>query len=380
MSELAQLRAAGRQLSPERTIAALERSFESWRAPDSPWRRRLAKELGLYSQQVIDTAVCQGLASWTGAALRQIHRDEARGFLHPPELTAVWLGGAIPTGTFAAIALPLLAGSAVVAKSPSGDPVSAALFAESLAKSDAAVGSAVKVGASRELLAEADAVVAYGSDETMAALRELVPRDHIFVPHGHKVSAAAIGVQADLTEAARLVAFDAALYDGRGCLSPAYVLVEDIRGRAEQFAAALADALAQMATELPRGPSAAAEATALRERRARAALADERVWLSEGSTDWGVFLSPPDARPEPGVLRHLPVVPLRAGLERWCSGLHPHLSSLAVLGFADSHGTAAATAGGGSRVCAPGQLQLPELGWRHDGFGAIDALLRRGDA
>jgi hypothetical protein len=37
---------------------------------------------------------------------------------------------------------------------------------------------------------------------------------------------------------------------------------------------------------------------------------------------------------------------------------------------------AAAMAGGGSRVCALGRMQLPPLDWRHDGRGAIEPLLR----
>ena len=69
------------------------------------------------------------------------------------------------------------------------------------------------------------------------------------------------------------MALDAALYDGRGCLSPARVLVAGgDSGRARDFASALAGALADLEQTLPPGVLQAAEALALRELRARVAM------------------------------------------------------------------------------------------------------------
>ena len=370
---------------PKRVIAALDGSFALWRAPDSEWRRRLAAELPTYSRAVLERALVDGLASWDTRVLEKIRRDEVPPRSRAPELTAVWLAGSIPATSFAAIALPLLAGSAVYAKTAAADPASAALFAESVGSIDAEVGRTIRVGRSEDALAEADAVVVYGTDETVAALRARVRSDRIFVGYGHKLSVGAVGADVELAQSARTAALDLALYDGRGCLSPAYFLVDETSaGRSRAFAEALAGELGSLATTLPLGQLSHAEQVALRERRAACAMAEQnQVWLSAGGVEWGVWLVPEDARPAPGALRHVPVVPVqgREGLARWCAALAPHLSSLGVVGWGGSEGalTDIALAGGGSRVCALGRMQLPELDWRHDGHGAIEPLFRSGE-
>ena len=70
------------------------------------------------------------------------------------------------------------------------------------------------------------------------------------------------------------------------------------------------------------------------------------------------------------------------GLVDACSALAPHLSSLGVIGFAKAGDVLedAARAGGGSRVCALGRMQLPPSGWHHDGVGAIAPLFGSAEA
>ncbi len=381
MSAFRELRAASRALEPERVIAALDQVFCAWSAPDSAWRRLLAAALDLYSPPALDLAMGLGLRGWNAAALRAIRSAEVRPHVRAPELTAVWLAGAIPPASFSALALPLLAGSAVYARTSSADPTSPSLFRESLAEIDAGLAEAVRIGDDEAALQEADAVVAFGRDETIAALRARVPATSVFVGYGHRLSVSAIGPRAPVEQSARLAARDIALFDGRGCLSPAYVLVDDTpRGRARELAEALATQLEELRTKLPRGRLLAGEEVRLHELRAGHAMSDAtRVWLSRGSTDWGVLLGLEGIRPAPGMLRNVPVVPVSGsqGLSRWCAGLAPHLSSLAVLGWPDSREelAAAALAGGASRLCPLGDLQLPRLEWRHDGRGAIEPLL-----
>ena len=381
MNEAA-LREAARALDPERAIAALDAAFAAWRAPGSALRERLAHELPIHSAEVLELGLREGLRAWTADVMRQIRASELSEPCRVPELTAVWLAGSIPPSIFAAIALPLLAGSAVYAKPSSDDGISAVLFAESLRDADAGVGAAVQVGRKDAALDHADAVVAHGSDETIALLRARVGSARPFVGYGHKLSVAVVLSAADLEQAAAHCARDAALYDGRGCLSPHFVLVEDADGtRARRFGDLLADELGRLATTLPRGRLSHAEQLALRELRARFALAEHaQALLSPGGTDWGVLCAATGSRPEPGLLRHLPVVPVpdRAALEHWCAALAPHLSSLGVTGTSREREEliSATKAGGGSRVCALGRMQLPPLDWRHDGLGAIEPLLR----
>ena len=383
MNELATLRRAAAGLPPERTARALARTFSEWRRAGSPWRARLIERQRIFSPRALDRALELGLASWSERALKDWLARERPAEACAPQLTAVWVAGPIPANAFALVCAPLLAGSAVYARAPSVDPYSLPLFAQSLAEQDPEVAAALGLGHDDAALASADAVVAEGRDETLATLRARVPAAHTFIGYGHKLSLAAIGRAIDPLHAARALALDVALYDGRGCLSPACIAVEDVpRGRAESFAALLAAELERLERELPRGALEAAEHLAVRELRARwASREGARAWLSPGGTHWGVVGVPAsDTPPLGGALRNVPVVavPDLRGLEQLCSAFAPHLSTLAHAGFGE--GTAAlgplALRAGASRLCALGRMQLPPIGWRHDGRGAIAALLR----
>ena len=128
----------------------------------------------------------------------------------------------------------------------------------------------------------------------------------------------------------------------------------------------------------------AAEALALRELRARVAMGSDETWLSADSMDHGIWLCAAGEQPEQGWLRHLPVVPVKGteGLLEACGALAPHLSSLGVIGFGKASDVLedAVRAGGGSRVCALGRMQLPPIGWHHDGVGAIEPLFGSAEA
>ena len=381
MSDRAALREAARALDSERVIAALDAVFAAWRAPGSDWRAALASARPVWSRAAIERGVHDGLEGWTAEALRRLRRRELEN-ARAPQLAAVWLAETVPTGTFAALALPLLAGCAVQAKPASVDPETPRLFADSLRDRDAGVADALAVDADDSALDEADAVVAYGSDETVAALRaRSAPRP--FVGYGHKLSAAAVGPAADLADAASRAAIDLCLWDGRGCLSPGWIFVDDPDGGGpggctRAFGAALADALERLREDIPRGALQPGEAVALRERRTREALRSRACWFSPGDTssDWGVFVA--GAEPAPGVLRHVPLLAVDGidGLAARCASLAPGLSSLGHEGFGgEPRLLEIARAGGGSRVCALGRMQLPPIDWPHDGMGALQPVV-----
>ncbi len=383
MKALADLRRAQADLDAPRVTFGLDRALATWRAPDSLWRARLKREHGVYSPEVLERGVVLGLRGWTGDALAALRARELAEPGRVAPVVAVWLAGTIPTAAFSAILLPLVAGSAVYVKPASADPVSPRLFVESLRAVDEKLAAAVAIGSDPAALGLADAVVAHGSDESIAAIRARVPPDRTFVAHGHKLSVAAIGKEAPLETTAAAIAQDAALFDGRGCLSPAYVLVEDDPpGRAEAFGAALASALERLAAELPRGPLSDAERAALHDVRAAfAAREDARVWLSKRPLAFCVVLSEfRRSPPVPGLLRSLPLLQVRGAEEaaHWCASFAPHLSPLAHAGFGARGETLAssALAAGASRVCAPGRMQIPPIEWRHDGVEPLRSLHR----
>ena len=382
MTELESLAEARGALEPERTIAALDGAFELWRAPVSPWRERLAREHTVYSPEMIEYGVTAALAGWTADTLVRMRARELRGFFAAPRVTAVWLAGSIPPSAFSAIALPLLVGSAVYAKPSAADPASARLFAESLRAVDAGVAAAVRIGADAKALDECDAVVAQGSDETIAAIRARVRPGRPFLGYGHKLSLAVIGPAVDPASAAQSLAIDVALWDGRGCLSPAWALVHDSpRGRAAELAHALAIALEEIDETLPRGRLVAAESADLLELRARAAVREgTRLELAAGASSWTVVLESAEIRPPAGGLRFLSVVPFTdlEGLARFTAPLAPHLSCVGHAGFGGdvSRLGALAVDAGASRLCPLGRMQLPPLDWNHDGQGPLGPLVR----
>jgi hypothetical protein len=376
------LQDAQARLTPEQIIAALDLALTTWRAPDSLYRDKLARDHGVFSREVLETGTIEGLRDWTGEALRALRASEMREPCWAPRLTTVWLAGTIPTAAFHAMMIPLLAGSAVYAKAPSHDPTSPRLFAESLRAADPDLGAALVVGNDEELLETADAVVAHGSDETVAAIRARVPPSRVFVGHGHKLSVAAVGPDVPVEEAAAAVGLDIALYDGRGCLSPAYLLVsDDPRGRADAFAVALSKVLQSLASELPRGPLSADEEAMVREMRARAAVRNGvRLEMPPGSTCWTVIREPLGSTPRPGWLRSVPVIPLSDATEltHRCAALAPHLSCLGHAGWGAQRAevTRAVREGGGSRTCPLGRMQYPPINWNQDGLSPLGSILR----
>jgi hypothetical protein len=371
------------ELEPAELIDRLDRGLSLWREPNSPWLARLAKEQGRFSPEVISVGVAKGLEHWSGKAMGALRKRELTEPCWVPRVTAVWLAGSVPTAAFAALLLPLLIGSRVRAKPASADRVTPALFAESL--SEVGLVDALQIGTEHTVLEEAECVVAYGRDETIESVRRRLPASKIFVGYGHKLSLAAIGPHAKIDQATRELALDLALWDGRGCLSPAYALVlDEPRGRAASFAAGLARALERCEHELPRGPLEPFEEAGIREQRALSALrADTRLWMSEKSTAWTVACHTGGPLPSPGALRFARVVALRnlSELSEWCRELAPHLSSVGHCGWdrEEAEVAAVAASAGASRVCALGRMQLPPIDWDHDGMSPLRPMLRLTD-
>jgi hypothetical protein len=153
-------------------------------------------------------------------------------------------------------------------------------------------------------------------------------------------------------------------------------------GAARELARRLAVELDACSASLPRGPLSPAEHAALCELRARAALRPgvELQPLDE-TAGWCVALQAEAGEPPaPGTLRFVQVVPIGDldALARWCRALHPHLSCVGEAGWGPDTArlVRAAAAGGASRVCALGRMQLPPLEWRRDGQDPIRSLLR----
>ena len=311
----------------------------------------------------------------------------------PPLMTHV-LAGNVPGAGLDSVIFSLLVKSATLVKTSSAEPVLPVLFAGSIRDIDPDLGACLSVvswpGGNAELedlaYGRADMVVASGSDASLAAIRKRTRGR--FIGYGHKVSFGLVAKES-LTEAEELAhkaAYDVALYDQQGCLSPQLIYVEE--GGAvtpKEFAALLATGLAHWQTELPRGPVSPEVSTAIRRARDEAewqALAGKDMVLhaSPNGTDWTVVYDADPTFVQSPLYRTIRVKPLRdirrlgAVLDAW----RPYLEAVGVAADSARIAILADTLGalGVSRVCPIGTMQLPPLGWRHGGRPRIGDLVR----
>ena len=142
---------------------------------------------------------------------------------------------------------------------------------------------------------QADIVIASGSDESLTAIHRHVRGR--FIGYGHKVSFSVIGKEAlaQSQQLARAAAYDVALFDQQGCLSPQLIYVEEGGViRPKEFAALLAQELTYWQQQLPRGKISSEASAAIRRVRDEAewqALSgkDVALYASDHGTEWTVL-------------------------------------------------------------------------------------------
>jgi acyl-CoA reductase-like NAD-dependent aldehyde dehydrogenase len=302
-----------------------------------------------------------------------------------PGLLTCVLSGNVPAIAAFDMALGLALKSAVLCRPASEEPVFAELFARSVAEVDERLGRCLAVqrwGYEETWPYErAGAVLAYGSDESVAAVRRLVPPRVRFVGHGHKISFAVVAREAATVETARLVALDVAMYDQQGCVSPHMAFVErggDLSPSA--FAQACAGALAALERELPRGRLTQAEALALRGARDEAEFTADGFFGSEGNLAWAVvhgerpaFLPSPLNR----LLRTYAVDEL-SEVADVVAPFAGYLQTVAWAGDEQRRAEAVEALGalGATRFAPVGRVQEPSALWRHDGLTVAGGLVR----
>lgn len=388
-----------RRRSVDEILGRLDRVITNWQRPDYHLRRRAEAELpgGTgFSAATIRHGLPLLLNSLRGDAIGSLLDAElgdrhvldracdGRRALGPPLIVHV-LSGNIPGLAATPVLLSLAIKSAVLIKPAAGDPLFPQLLAASIAEVDAELGQCVVVagwrGGDRDIeaiaFAEADLVVASGSDAAIAAIQARVSRR--FLGYGHKISFAIIGRErladgAAARELARRLAYDVSLWDQQGCLSPQLCYIESGNVTPAQFAEMLAQALAKYAAELPPRHLSFDEQAAVQRFRQEAEWSGAEsatVFASAGSTDWTVSVEP-DARFLPSCLNRcirLKVVPSLAVL---ATALPPHRRLLEGAGVAVGPVRAAEVgemlaASGVHRICPIGTMQLPPVAWRQGG-------------
>jgi len=231
------------------------------------------------------------------------------------------------------------------------------------------------------LLAASDVVVAFGSDDALQAIRTACNPGARFVPFGHRISLGrltSVDVASLQPATAELIARDALLYDGEGCLSLHALFVEAAGDEIAHCAALLAAACERITVEFPAGvqpPRRVAAATAYRSLAAfRAAGGVGNVLLAGDAT---LVVEPPLEDAPPLLPRIVPIFTV-GGDDAIAAYAAAHRLPVQALGVVTPDAAAVALAAriGAVRVAPFGTLQDPPLAGHHGGVPRIADFVR----
>lgn len=313
--------------------------------------------------------------------------------------------GTVPGVSVTSLVRALLVKSAVLVKPGLGDVILPNLFLRGLEEHAPDIAAAAAVlywpggegstsDAEVAALAEADAVIVYGSDDTIRSVRSRTPASTRMVVYHHRLSLGLVGAEAltgeeEAKATAASVAGAVAIFDQRGCVSPHHVYVE--KGGAVSpagLAGLLAEALEALECEVPSGTITPEEASAVHQIRGAGELrkaAGEDVAVYGGAeAPWTVIHEPePDFKPS-CLNRLVRVTPLRrlADVGPHLVRVRRHLQTVAVVGAgeaaAELHEILARA--GALRITSFETAPWPPPWWHHDGMGPLTTLVQWVDA
>lgn len=379
--------AAGLRSRPHRrTLESLAAVAELWSDPDGHAMREartiLPNGTG-YSEPVVRHGLGAMIESLRGDRIGRLLEDELGHGARPrPRRLTHVLSGNIPGISFAPIFLSLALEFPVLVKNAAGDPYSSAAMAASIAYVDPDLARCLVVHDWRggdiemeDVAFAADVVVAFGSD---AAMRAIAPRVRgRFIGHGHKISFAVVtrDALASGVSVAERLAFDVALWDQQGCLSPQVCFVEnDGTESVDEFADALAAALDGISRSLP------PRRLDLDEQAAVATFRNECEWqpgtgrdrlLRASGTAWTISVEYRPLFRATCLNRCLRVVAVDdlGQLPELLGAHRPHLEAAGIASAPPRlpELTSMLHASGVHRVCAIGEMQTPDLTWQQGG-------------
>ncbi len=271
-----------------------------------------------------------------------------------PESLAIVVPHGVFTTPIAWTALALAGGTRVHLKAPSRDPA----LVRALAQVCVAEGLDVTWDTNKTLPA-VDAIVAFGDDETVGAIRAAHPQT-LVAGYGHRFSVAFVG--GDPEVAARSLAVDVARYDTRGCMAPTAVFTT---GDPVALGEALCMSMAQCEARWPRGQIDPALGPEWR-RRLGLARVTGRVWTGSQwavtitSSDYFVPVSLPRMISIHAVSNREQIDAVLAPWRRWLSTYGTDVLDHQPPGF--------------HRICPLGWMQAPPFPRNHDGRVMLGGL------
>lgn len=216
-------------------------------------------------------------------------------------------------------------------------------------------------------VARADAVVVYGSDQTVETIR-LMASGREFLGFPHAVSFAVWHAE-NVVESRGLLT-DTLVYGQAGCLSPLACFVLGSADDANRLADGLASEADRVCRRLDIVPTRdPGVALRIREWRDTQAALGAKIY-GDVSLRWSIAATSGEFAPAwdcvGGLLPLIPV-PSLAELERYCVGMTRRISGIAVSGNREFRRAVGKVFPSAHRVVSPGFLQRPSLNWRNGG-------------
>lgn len=400
-----------RELPARRVIEAVSEAATRLADPASRWgeeaRALLAAELG-WPETLAGETLERMSETWTADALAGLVDEELGGpgvldgfqpapgpdggdrrrrAAGPPLLLQVQAGN-VPGVGVTGVIRALLVRSGVVARPSRAEPGLAALFARSLAAVSTELGRTLAVtwwprdaDAWEAVVKRSSKVILYGGGAAVDAFRRRVPAETDLVTYGPKLGLAVLLPDARIGDATRALARDVCAYEQRGCVSPRVAFVPE--DRREEAARTLDESLGEYVKQNEVAPLSPAEASTLREQRARLEFGEDgtgtRLVGDPGELRWTVLTGPePSVRSEalPRVVRVFGY-PDPDRVASWLGVVGPRAQAV---GYAGREGLGrlaeAAAEAGVSRVAPLGRLAWPPSDWRHDGRHQLLPLIR----
>lgn len=322
----------------------------------------------------------------------------------PTLLAHVWAGN-VPGLPLWSLISGLLVKAPSVGKVASAEPITAAVFARLLVEIEPRLAPALAIvwfkggdtASEQALFAQADTVLAYGGDATLAALRQRLPAHVRWLPHGHKVSAGIISAAALDAQLLRGTAHDAAMdvvrHEQQGCYSAhTFYVARGGQASPRDFAQALAGQLSALALRYPPPKADLEEAASVANWRQSIEMSEMSgsgagqgaVLLGSGEAGWSVAYQDQATPLMPGVLHRSVMVHAVDTLSEVPALLSPRRQHLQTVGLAvnpeELHALAPSLAEAGvTRLCGLGHMAAPEPGWHHDGRYSLLDLVRMVD-
>ena len=405
-----------KSLAVPRIIATIDKAIARLLDRDDPYRQKAERLLPLitgYDTEMVRLGLTHYLKTFRQP---ELHKFLAEDFTNPailddfqplskggfakafgPDLLVhIWAGN-VPGLPLWSLISGLLVKSGTIGKVPSAEPLFAGWFAELLAEIDPQLADCLAIvwwkggDEAREsaLLKQADVVLAYGGNDSLAAIRARTPITTRCLTYGHKISFGLVSRDAlDISKAwsvAHQAAYDVIRYDQQGCYSPHVFFVEqDGKVSPREFSKYVANELACFEQKFPRRTLSIEEAGSVAAWRhseeMKSSSQTGRDIMGDSAGAWSaVYVEEIEDLSPSGLNRTVKIVAVD-DLADTVPLIAPYKAYLQTVGVAASPEELfdlAALLGeaGVTRICALGHMTAPEAGWHHDGrFNLLDLI------